>query len=89
VGAGIFYVIEFTNEKKQREENNFPKQYKNFTDRYNISEEDMIDFIDKLEKAVNLGYIATKGSDGWPNHFRWQFMNAFHFAGNVVTTIGK
>lgn len=94
VGAGIFYGIEHSNEDDLRGKNDFHKKYKNFTDRYKISKEDMLAFIKGLEGAIKLGYNVTSGFDGsreeaWSGHYRWQFMGAFHFAGNVVTTIGK
>ena len=87
IGAGIFYGIEQRNEEQLIRENTFEAQYDNFTKRYNISKKDMQAFIEGLQKALKLGYNTTKAS--WPDHYRWDFMNAFHFAGNVVTTIGK
>lgn len=94
LGATVFHFIEHKHEKEERDRNDFHKKYKNFTDRYKISKKDMVAFIKELEGALKLGYNTTSGfngstTGGWPSHFRWQFMNAFHFAGNVVTTIGK
>lgn len=87
LGAAVFYGIENTHEKDIREKNHFKTQYDNFTQRYNISKEDMLIFIEQLQKAVKLGYNTT--SESWPDFYHWSFMNAFHFAGNVVTTIGE
>lgn len=87
LGAAIFFGIENHNEQEERKNNKFHTQYKTFTQRYNISKKDMLLFIDELQKAVKLGYNIT--TETWPNHYHWSFMNAFHFAGNVVTTIGK
>lgn len=88
VGAAIFQVIELNNEKKQREEFNFEDFLKNnFTDKYKISGDDMKDFLQKLKKAIELGFdLQTRE---YPTRYQWHFMNAFFFAGNVVTTIGK
>lgn len=88
VGAGIFQAIELHNEKKEREEFKFEDFLKNnFTDKYNISGNDMKDFLQKLKKAIELGFDLQTGE--FPSRFQWHFMNAFFFAGNVVTTIGK
>lgn len=87
VGAAIFQAIELHNEKKQREEFKFEDSKNNFTDKYNISDKDMEDFLHKLKKAIELGFDLQTG--GYPPRYQWHFMNAFFFAGNVVTTIGK
>ncbi|KAK3739737.1 hypothetical protein QZH41_016185 [Actinostola sp. cb2023] len=87
LGAAIFYGIEQRKEVQLRGENTFKSQYQNFTQRYNISKKDMLEFIEGLQRALKLGY-NTK-TESWPGYSQWDFMNAFHFAGNVVTTIGK
>ena len=87
VGAAIFQAIELHYEKKQRNEFKFEDIKKNFTDKYNISSVDMTDFLRKLKKAIGLGFDLQTGE--FPSRFQWHFMNAFFFAGNVVTTIGK
>ncbi|KXJ21445.1 Potassium channel subfamily K member 13 [Exaiptasia diaphana] len=87
LGAAIFYGIEHGNEEKLKDSNNFAVQYKNFTDHYKISKEDMVEFIDELQKALKLGYNVSE--ERWTQYNRWDFMNAFHFAGNVVTTIAE
>lgn len=88
VGAAIFQAIELHNEEKQRAEFQFEAYLKNnFTDKYKISDVDMADFLQKLKKALELGFDLQTG--GYPSKFQWHFMNAFFFAGNVVTTIGK
>lgn len=87
VGAAIFQAIELHYEKKQRSEFKFQEFLKNnFTDKYNISDDDMKDFLQKLKKAIELGFDLQTGE--YPSRFQWHFMNAFFFAGNVVTTIG-
>ncbi len=87
VGAAIFQAIELHNEKKQREEFKFEDLKNNFENKYNISGDDMKDFLQKLKRAIELGFDLQSG--GYPSRFQWHFMNAFFFAGNVVTTIGK
>lgn len=87
VGAAIFQAIELHNEKKQRDEFKFEDLKNNFTDKYNISHGDMKDFLHKLKKAIELGFDLQTGD--YPSRYQWHFMNAFFFAGNVVTTIGK
>ena len=87
VGAAIFQAIELHYEKKQRKEFKFEDIKKNFTHKYNISSVDMTDFLQKLKKAIELGFDLQTGE--FPPRFQWHFMNAFFFAGNVVTTIGK
>lgn len=86
LGAALFYWIEHAEEEKLRDQNKFAAQFDNFTSHYNINKEDMDKFIEELQKAVKLGYDLSERA--WPDHYRWDFMNAFHFAGNVVTTIG-
>lgn len=88
VGAAIFQAIELHYEKKQRNEFKFEEFLKNnFTDKYKISDDDMTDFLQKLKKAIELGFDLQTGK--YPLRNQWHFMNAFFFAGNVVTTIGK
>lgn len=85
VGAAIFQAIEIQYEKDKRKELQFTEVKKNFTDRYNISDDDMKEFLGKLKKALELGFDlqTVKFQE------QWHFMNAFVFAGNVVTTIGE
>lgn len=88
VGAAIFQAIELHYEKKLRDEFNFEDFLNNnFTVKYNISDVDIKDFLQKLKKAIELGFDLQTGK--YPPRFQWHFMNAFFFAGNVVTTIGK
>lgn len=85
VGAAIFQAIEIQYEKDKRKELQFTEVKKNFTDRYNISDDDMKEFLGKLKKALELGFdLQTVKFQQ-----QWHFMNAFVFAGNVVTTIGE
>lgn len=85
VGAAIFQAIEIQYEKDEREELQFTQVKKNFTDRYNISDDDMKEFLGKLKKALELGFDLQTAVF----QQQWHFMNAFVFAGNVVTTIGE
>jgi len=85
VGAAIFQAIEIQYEKDKRDELQFDKVKENFTARYNISNDDMNEFLGKLKKALELGFdLQTLDYQQ-----QWHFMNAFVFAGNVVTTIGE
>lgn len=85
VGAAIFQAIEIQYEKDKRKELQFTEVKKNFTDRYNISDDDMKEFLGKLKRALELGFdLQTEKFQQ-----QWHFMNAFVFAGNVVTTIGE
>ena len=85
VGAAIFQAIEIQYEKDKRKELQFTEVKKNFTDRYNISDDDMKEFLGKLKKALELGFDLQSAEF----QQQWHFMNAFVFAGNVVTTIGE
>lgn len=87
VGAAIFQAIELPHEKKGRSDLQFDIIQHNFTEKYNISEEDMKCFLQKLKKALKLGFDLQEAK--FPPLQQWHFMNAFFFAGNVVTTIGK
>lgn len=87
VGAAIFQAIELPHEKKRRSELQFDIIQHNFTKKYNISGEDMKCFLQKLKKALELGFDLQEAA--FPKLQQWHFMNAFFFAGNVVTTIGK
>lgn len=85
VGAAIFQAIEIQHEKDKRDELQFDKVKKHFTARYNISDADMKEFLGKLKKALELGFDLQT----FDYQQQWHFMNAFVFAGNVVTTIGE
>lgn len=85
VGAAIFQAIEIQYEKDKREELQFNKVKENFTARHNISDADMKEFLGKLKKALELGFDLQTAVF----QQQWHFMNAFVFAGNVVTTIGE
>ena len=82
VGAAIFQAIELRNEKKERANFPFEDIKTKFLTKHNISE-----FLRKLKKAIELGFDLQTGE--FPEEEQWHFMNAFVFAGNVVTTIGK
>jgi len=86
VGAAIFQAIELPNEKRERDNDQFETLKENFTNKYNISNDDMKEFLEKLKKALELGYDLQSAE--YPTRYQWHFMNAFFFAGNVVTTIG-
>lgn len=85
VGAAIFHEIETRQEKKVRDKFNVFKR--DFLTKHNISENEMNEFLKKLKEAITLGFDLKKGD--FPQEDQWHFMNAFVFAGNVVTTIGK
>lgn len=87
VGAAIFQAIELPNEKRERDNDQFETLKENFTNKYNISNDDMKEFLEKLKKALELGYDLQSAE--YPTRYQWHFMNAFFFAGNVVTTIGE
>ena len=87
VGAAIFRAIELPNERKERQEDQFKAVQKNFTVKYNISEDDMKQFLTKLKRALELGFDLQTAD--YSKIDQWHFMNAFFFAGNVVTTIGE
>ena len=87
VGAAIFQAIELQNEKKLRDEDQFLAVKKNLTIKYNISNEDMNEFFAQLKRALELGFDLQRAD--YPARYQWHFMNAFFFAGNVVTTIGE
>ena len=87
VGAAIFQAIELQYEREQRREDEFEAVKENFTSKYNISDKDMKAFLAKLKKALELGFDLQTAK--YPNIDKWHFMNAFFFAGNVVTTIGE
>ena len=91
IGAAIFDAIESPEEEKRRKKLQFEELRKNFTSRFKISEKDMAELLDRLKDALDLGYDITYGNNqtgGYPAT-NWDFMDAFFFAGNVVTTIGK
>lgn len=87
VGAAIFQAIELRNEKKERSNFPFEDIKTKFLTKHNISESEMNEFLRKLKKAIELGFDLQTGE--FPEEEQWHFMNAFVFAGNVVTTIGK
>ena len=87
VGAAIFQAIERRNEKKERANFSFEDIKTKFLTKHNISESEMNEFLRKLKKAIELGFDLQTGE--FPEEEQWHFMNAFVFAGNVVTTIGK
>lgn len=86
VGAAIFHAIELPHEKEQRARLQFQKVKDNFTKTYNISDEDIKCFLKKLKTALKLGFDLQEAD--YHEIEQWHFMNAFVFAGNVVTTIG-
>lgn len=86
VGAAIFQAIELRNERKERAKFPFEDIKTKFLTKHNISESEMNEFLRKLKKAIELGFDLQTGK--FPEEAQWHFMNAFVFAGNVVTTIG-
>ena len=89
IGAAIFEAIESPEEKRRRNKLQFQELRKNFTHRFNISEKDMTTLLEGLKEALDLGYEIAYNEVGGYRATNWDFMDAFFFAGNVVTTIGK
>ena len=80
LGALIFQALEAKNEDNERMDMTMTKE--KFKKKYNISEEDMKNFMKKIEEVVDHGY-----SEEWVR--RWSLLGSVFFAGTVVTTIGK
>lgn len=85
VGAAMFLGVERGPEKEERKKLDFINYTDNFKATHNISDEEMDEFLKKLKEAIDLGYDILRQN----YTINWDFMNAFFFAGNVVTTIGK
>ena len=82
LGAGIFLGIEKTDELTVQEKK-YNASKKTLMQTYNISIEDMKQFSTATEAAVKAGLFKKRYL------VEWNFVNAFFFSGNVVTTIGE
>eukprot|EP00794_Sanderia_malayensis_P016949 gene16949-18656_t len=81
LGAGIFLGIEKTDDYKNQSQK-YDKSKKDLMDKYKINMTDMAAFLDATKVAVKAGLFKSK------EIIEWNFVNAFFFCGNVVTTIG-
>ncbi len=82
LGAGIFLGIEKTDEYSKQSQK-YEKSKKDLMDKYNITTADMNAFFTATKTAVKAGLFKSR------EIVEWNFVNAFFFCGNVVTTIGK
>ena len=85
LGAGVFLGIE-QNARKERNLRNTKKfnDSKNMLKiRYGINDTDMNKFVQVLREIGKDGYFKDDHTNNW------DFVNAFFFSGNVVTTIGE
>ena len=83
VGAGVFLAIENTDDTFTKAKKNYENERLNLMKKYNISALDMKNFTDATKKAVKVGLFKNEQKT------KWNFVNAFFFCGNVVTTIGE
>ncbi|XP_078356897.1 potassium channel subfamily K member 15-like [Oculina patagonica] len=79
LGAVVFQALESRNEEEEREAMLSARNH--FQKKYNISQDDLKVFINKIEEIVDHGF-----SQHWVK--RWTILGSFFFAGTVVTTIG-
>lgn len=79
LGAVIFQALESHNEEEEREAMLVARN--RFQEKYNISQQDLKIFVDKIEQIVDHGF-----SHHWIK--RWTILGSLFFAGTVVTTIG-
>ena len=80
LGAVVFRALESNNEEHERHQMLLARD--SFQVKYNISNNDMRIFLDKVEEIVDHGF-----SKQWVK--RWTILGSLFFAGTVVTTIGK
>ena len=80
LGALVFQALESHNEEKERKAMLAAQIH--FQKKYNISQDDLTIFINKIEEIADHGF-----SQHWVK--RWTILGSLFFAGTVVTTIGK
>ena len=80
VCAVVFNSLEVANDKLQYE--TYQGKKKHYKQKYNMSEEDFIEFITDANVLVKRGY-----AESYKNY--WNFYHAFWFTTTVVTTMGK
>ncbi|XP_069049116.1 potassium channel subfamily K member 13a isoform X2 [Lepisosteus oculatus] len=79
-GAAVFSALEHPKEKQAKER--WAQRLDNFTQRYNLSREDLERFLRHYEEANVAGIRVDSVRP------RWDFTGAFYFVGTVVSTIG-
>ena len=85
IGAGVFLGIErdaraARNKQLETKFNEFKSKLKRD---YSINDTDMTSFTSLIKELSNAGIFKNHGNKNW------DFVNAFFFSGNVVTTIGE
>ena len=85
IGAGVFLGIE--RDARAERNNQLEKRFNEYKLKlkrdYGINDTDMNNFTNLIRELANGGHFKNYGSKNW------DFVNAFFFSGNVVTTIGE
>ncbi|NP_001020654.1 potassium channel subfamily K member 13b [Danio rerio] len=79
-GAAVFSALEQPKEKLAKER--WAQRIEQFTNKYNLSQDDLKNFLRNYEEA-NVAGIRVDATRA-----RWDFAGAFYFVGTVVSTIG-
>ncbi|XP_077075672.1 potassium channel, subfamily K, member 13 [Siphateles boraxobius] len=79
-GAAVFSALEHPKEKLAKEK--WAQRIEQFTHKYNLSQDDLKNFLRNYEEA-NVAGIRVDATRP-----RWDFAGAFYFVGTVVSTIG-
>ena len=79
LGAVVFQALESQNEEEERKAMVVARD--RFQEKYNISRDDLKNFIDQIEQIADHGF-----GQHWIR--RWTILGSLFFAGTVVTTIG-
>ena len=80
IGMVTFRLLESSNEQQERAK--AKEAIERMRERFNISQEQMKEFVSVVTTATQFGY-----SDAWLE--RWSYLGSLFFSGTVVTTIGK
>uniref|UniRef100_A0A8C2FDS9 Potassium channel, subfamily K, member 13b n=1 Tax=Cyprinus carpio TaxID=7962 RepID=A0A8C2FDS9_CYPCA len=80
-GAAVFSALEHPKEKLAKER--WAQRIEQFTHKYNLSQDDLKNFLRNYEEA-NVAGIRVDATRP-----RWDFAGAFYFVGTVVSTIGE
>lgn len=80
-GAAVFSALEHPKEKLAKER--WAQRIEQFTHKYNLSQDDLNNFLRNYEEA-NVAGIRVDATRP-----RWDFAGAFYFVGTVVSTIGE
>ena len=85
LGAGVFLGIERDAriERTNRLEKKFNDYKAKLKNDYGINETDMENFTNLISELIKAGHFKEYKNNNW------DFVNAFFFSGNVVTTIGE